>query len=52
MNFQYHRFLEINAEKSRCKVTSRHQIARHNHDIDSQYVLPKCGTVQIFGNDS
>jgi hypothetical protein len=44
--------LEVNAEKTKYMLLSRHQNARQNHDIKiANRCLKKCGTFQIFGND-
>jgi hypothetical protein len=42
--------LEINVEKTKYMLLSRHQNARQNHDI--KQIVWKCVIVQIFRNDS
>jgi hypothetical protein len=43
--------LEVNAEKTKYMLLSRHQNAGQNHNIKIK-IVSKCDTVQIFGNDS
>jgi hypothetical protein len=43
--------LEVNAEKTKCMLLSRHQNSGQNHDMQIADMFWKCGTVQIFGND-
>jgi hypothetical protein len=42
--------LEINVEKSKYMLLSRHQNAGQNKN--SKQIVRKCGIVQIFGDDS
>jgi hypothetical protein len=44
--------LEINVEKTKYMLLSRHQNAGQNRDIKIANIVRKCVTVQIFGNDS
>jgi hypothetical protein len=42
--------LDVNAEKTKYSLLSRHQNAGQNHDINK--ANRKCDTFQILGNDS
>jgi hypothetical protein len=44
--------LEVNIEQTKCMLLSRHQNAGQNHNVKMGNMFGKCGTVQIFGNDS
>jgi hypothetical protein len=45
--------IEVNKEKTKHMLVSRHQNAGKNHDIKTaNRSFEKCGTVQIFWNDS
>jgi nitrous oxide reductase len=44
--------LEVNAEKTKYMLLSRHHNAGQNHDIKrNNRSFEKCGKVQMFGND-
>jgi hypothetical protein len=43
--------LEVNTEKTKYMLLSRHQNAGQNHDLNVGNIFLKCGTVQISGND-
>jgi hypothetical protein len=45
--------LEVNAEKSKYMLLSRHQNTEQNHDMKiANIYFEKVGTVQIYGNDN
>jgi hypothetical protein len=44
--------LEVNAQKKKYMLLSRHHNAGKNHNIMLVTVLCECGTVQVFGNES
>jgi adenine-specific DNA methylase len=43
--------LEVNTEKTKYMLLSRHQNAGQNPNIKIANILRKCGTVEMFGND-
>jgi hypothetical protein len=44
--------LEVNTEKTKYMLLSRHQNTGHNHDMKTANRSLKNGTVKIFENDS
>jgi hypothetical protein len=44
--------LEINIEKTKYMLVSRHQNVGRNWDKNSKQIIWKCVTVQIFGDNS